>query len=124
MAANKKKTPDFFKDDSFDPIEVATGPSGPGGSDGSQDQVSEGSSHSDVTGTAIKKPGISRAAYKKKAGFYISVELLNRFNRKFYELKLAGAAIENKSALLELALAFALDDLDKGTRSRVLKSIL
>jgi hypothetical protein len=121
MAANKKKTPDFFKDEPFDPIEVATGPGSP---DRSQDQDSEGPSHSHTAGTAIKKPGVSQAVYKKKAGFYISVELLNRFNRKFYELKLGGAAIENKSALLELALMFALDDLDKGTKSRVLKNIL
>ena len=121
MAAKEKKTPDFFKDESFDPIEVATGPSRPGGPDRSQAQDSEGPSHSHAGGTAIKKPGVSQAVHKKKAGFYISVELLNRFNRKFYELKLAGAAIENKSALLELALIFALDDLDKGTKSRVLK---
>jgi hypothetical protein len=124
MAANKKKTPDFFKDESFDPIEVATGPSRPGGPDRSQDQESGGPSHSHAAGTAIKKLVGSQAVHKKKAGFYISVELLNRFDRKFYELKLAGAAIENKSALLELALTFALDDLDKGTRSRVLTNIL
>jgi hypothetical protein len=121
MAANKKKTPDFFKDESFDPIEVATGSGRPGGPDRSQDQDSEGPSRSHAAGAAIKKQAASRAVQKKKAGFYISVELLNRFDRKFYELKLAGAAIENKSALLELALTFALDDLDKGTKSRVLK---
>ena len=124
MAANKKKTPDFFKDESFDPIEVATGPSRPGGHDRSQDLESGGPSHSRAAGTAINKLAGSQAVHKKKAGFYISVELLNRFDRKFYELKLAGAAIENKSALLELALTFALDDLDKGTQSRVLKNIL
>jgi hypothetical protein len=28
MAASKNKTPDFFKDESFDPVEVATGQSG------------------------------------------------------------------------------------------------
>jgi hypothetical protein len=123
MAANKKKTPDFFKDESFDPIEVATGPGRPGGPDRSQVQDSEGPSHSHAAGAAIKKPGVSQAVHKKKAGFYISVELLNRFTHKFYELKLAGAAIENKSALLELALTFALDDLDKGIKSRVLKDI-
>ena len=48
------------------------------------------------------------------------MEIIERFNRKFYELKLAGIAIDNKSTLLELALAFALDDLDKGAKSRVL----
>lgn len=123
MAANKKKTPDFFKDESFDPIEMATGPGRPGAPDRSQDQESEGPSHGPAAAAAEKRPVGSRAVHKKKAGFYISVELLNRFDRKFYELKLAGAAIENKSALLELALMFALDDLDKGTRSRVLKNI-
>ena len=121
MAVSKKETPDFFKDESFDPIEVATGPGRSGGPDGSQDQGSEGPSHGHAAAAAIKKPAASRAVHKKKAGFYISVELLNRFDRKFYELKLAGAAIENKSALLELALTFALDDLDKGAKSRVLK---
>ena len=124
MAANKKKTPDFFKDESFDPIEVATGPCRPGGPDRSQEQESGGPSQRHAAGTAIKKLAESSAVHKKKAGFYISVELLNRFDRKFYELKLAGAAIENKSALLELALAFALDDLDKGTKGRILKNIL
>jgi hypothetical protein len=48
---------------------------------------------------------------------------LDRFSRKFYELKLAGVAIENKSALLEVALSFALDDLDKGPKSRQLQGI-
>ena len=62
-------------------------------------------------------------AVKKKAGFYLSAQILERFNLKFHELKLAGAAIENKSALLELVLSFALDDLDKGGKSAILKSI-
>ena len=60
---------------------------------------------------------------KKKAGFYLSMDIIERFNRKFYELKLAGIAIDNKSTLLELALAFALDDLDKGGKSRVLQRL-
>jgi hypothetical protein len=51
------------------------------------------------------------------------MEIIERFNRKFYELKLAGIAIDNKSTLLELALAFALDDLDKGAKSRVLRRL-
>jgi hypothetical protein len=104
MAASKNKTPDFFKEESFDPVEVATGQGEPGRS-----------------GQNSEKP--ARLPDKKKAGFYISVDLLERFTRKFYELKLAGAAIENKSALLELALSLALDDLDKGTKSQVLKLI-
>jgi hypothetical protein len=43
--------------------------------------------------------------------------VLDRFNTKFYELKLAGVAIENKSGLLEMALEYALDDLVKGEPS-------
>jgi hypothetical protein len=60
---------------------------------------------------------------KKKAGFYLSVDVLQRFTFKFHELKLAGVAIDNKSTLLELALSFALDDMDKGKNSRVLKKL-
>ncbi|MEJ2660766.1 MAG: hypothetical protein P8Z73_08605, partial [Desulfobacteraceae bacterium] len=55
----------------------------------------------------------------KKAGFYLSEELLDRFNRCFHQMKLEGAAIENKSALLEKALEFALNDLEKGRQSRL-----
>ncbi len=60
---------------------------------------------------------------KKKAGFYLSVELLDRFNRKFFELKLAGCPVENKSALVEAALKYALNDLDRGDDSRVLNAL-
>jgi hypothetical protein len=112
MAASKKKTPDFFKDESFDPMEVATGP-------GHIDPNSAKSMHADAGKGVILKTGIEHAVKKKKAGFYISIDLLERFSRKFYELKLAGAAVENKSALLELALRFALDDLDKGPKSQL-----
>ena len=48
---------------------------------------------------------------------------LDRFTRKFHELKLAGVAIENKSALVEMALSFAMDDIDKGEHSRLLKRL-
>jgi len=60
---------------------------------------------------------------KKKAGFYLSIELLDRFTMKFHELKLAGIPIENKSALIEAALTFALDDMDQREKSRVLQSL-
>ncbi len=60
---------------------------------------------------------------KKKAGFYLPVELLDRFNRKFFELKLAGCPVENKSALVEAALKYALNDLDRGDDSRVLNAL-
>ena len=109
MAASKNKTPDFFEDEPFDPVDVATGPGGPARSE----------KPSALHAGRVLDPG----PVKKKVGFYVSVDLLERFTRKFYELKLAGAAIENKSALLELALTFALDDLDTGTKSQVLKLI-
>jgi hypothetical protein len=60
---------------------------------------------------------------KKKAGFYLPVDMLDRFNRKFFELKLAGCPVENKSALVEAVLKYALDDLDRGTDSQVLKTL-
>jgi hypothetical protein len=59
-----------------------------------------------------------------KAGFYLSDDLLGRFNTCFYELKLASAPVENKPALLEETLAFALEDLDRGADSRILRSFL
>ncbi|MCK5205534.1 MAG: hypothetical protein KAR15_16745 [Desulfobacterales bacterium] len=119
MAASKNKTPDFFKDESFDPVEVATGQSGPG----SSGQNSEKPAPLYPGKSVGPKTRTGQTPNKKKAGFYVSVDLLDRFTRKFYELKLAGAAIENKSALLELALSFALDDLDKGAKSRVLQIV-
>jgi hypothetical protein len=99
METHRRETPDFFSDHTIDPVKTATGPG-----KGSQRLAS-------VT------------AQKKKAGFYISESILERFSRKFYELKLAGVGIDNKSTLLELALAFALDDMDRGAQSRILQSI-
>ena len=58
------------------------------------------------------------------AEFYLSDDLLSRFNTRFYELKLASAPVENKPALLEEDLAFALEDLDRGADSRILRSFL
>jgi len=101
MAARSKDTPDLFADTALDPVESATGYEKP-----------PPSSHRSINTTA-----------KKKAGFYLSVDVLQRFTFKFHELKLAGVAIDNKSTLLELALTFALDDLDKGRNSRVLKKL-
>ena len=89
-ASEQNKSPDFFEDHGLDPVTTATG------KDHAPNQTS-----------------------KKKAGFYLSVELLDRFNRRFHQMKLDGIPIENKSALLELALSFALDDLDQGSRGRL-----
>ena len=93
-ASERNKNPDFFEEHGFDPVATATGHTSP----------------------APTTP-------KRKAGFYLSVPLLERFNRHFHQLKLAGAPIENKSALLELALAFALEDLEKGEQSIVLNTL-
>ena len=91
MARDPKNRPDFFEPSPLDPIQSATGGGAP-----------------------------ATAVPKKKAGFYLSVDVLERFERKFYELKLAGAPVGNKSSLLEAALNFALDDLDRDPQSRVL----
>jgi hypothetical protein len=63
-------------------------------------------------------------AMAAKAGFYLSDNLLDRFSTRFYGLKLASVPVENKSALLEAALAFAAEDLDRGADSRILRSFL
>jgi hypothetical protein len=111
MATDRRKTPDFFDEDGLDPVETATGyPQSP-----SEDNPVNSS------GAAVKTGPADETAVKKKAGFYLSVNLLNRFNLKFHELKLAGVAIDNKSTLLEAALGFALDDMDQGQGSQVLK---
>ena len=101
MAASRKDTPDLFADSALDPIESATG-------------------YESAPPPSRRTAG---PAPKKKAGFYLSVDVLQRFTLKYHELKLAGVAIDNKSTLLELALSFALDDMDKGEASRVLQRL-
>ena len=95
MTASEQKTsPDFFEDHALDPLAAATG-----------------------------TKETQRPVIKKKAGFYLSEKLLERFNRRFHQMKLDGAAIENKSALVEIALAFALDDLDQGESSKIVAAL-
>ena len=115
MATDRKKTPDFFDEDGVDPIQIATGSGYPQSSP--EDKPAASSRAASKTGPA------GDVAVKKKAGFYLTASVLNRFNLKFHELKLAGVAIDNKSTLLEAALGFALDDMDKGEGSQVLKKI-
>ena len=91
MAHDPKNPPDFFEPSPLDPIRSATGGAPP-----------------------------APTVPKKKAGFYLSIDVLTRFERKFYELKLSGAPVDNKSSLLEAALNFALDDLERNPQSRVL----
>jgi hypothetical protein len=95
MPTRRSKMPDLFTEALPDPVEAATG-------------------------RRAGRPAAAPAP-KRKAGFYMSQALMHRFNTKFYELKLAGAAVDNKSALLEAALEYALDDLDRGAASHVLK---
>jgi hypothetical protein len=93
-ASDNTTTPDFFDETHVDPVSVATG-------------------------RQVRK----QAVPKRKAGFYFSEALLERFTRKFHQLKLDGVPIDNKSALAEMALHFALDDMDRGDASRLLKRL-
>ena len=91
-ASEQNKSPDFFEDHDLDPLTAAAGRS-----------------------AFSEKP----TPPKKKAGFYLSEPLLERFNRRFHQMKLDGVSIGNKSAMVELSLAFALDDLDRGEQSKL-----
>lgn len=106
MPTRRHQMPDLFDDHPPDPVETAIG----------RRQPAAG-----LRPPGRKAPTMPEA--KRKAGFYLPDELLERFNTRFYELKLAGAAVGNKSALLEAALGYALDDLDRGAESRILKRI-
>ncbi len=92
--ARSKEDPrsDLFEDSPVDPMTTATGP-------------------------AARGP--NRLPPKRKVGFYISTDLLDRFERRFYELKLSGVRIANKSALIEMAIEMALEDMDLGAASRL-----
>ncbi len=93
-ASDNKTIPDFFDETRMDPVSVATG-----------------------------RSASKRVVPKRKAGFYFSEVLLDRFTRRFHQLKLDGVPIKNKSALAEMALHFALDDLDQGDASQLLKRL-
>jgi hypothetical protein len=108
MAHKKQKTPDFFDVDPLDPVRLATGGRRP-----------EKKNSSVEENMLSSNPG----GIKKKAGFYLTAELLERFSRTFYALKLEGLAIDNKSTLVEAALTLALDDIDKGDQS-VIRGLL
>jgi hypothetical protein len=101
MGKRKKPTPDFYETDMLDPVRSATGKK-----------------------ASIEEKKSSSKEEKKKVGFYISTSLWDRFNRKFYELKLEGAISGNKSRLLEAALILALDDMDQGKDSTIWKMLV
>ena len=92
--SEQNKSPRFFEDHVVDPFAAATG-----------------------------NQSKSSSVPKKKAGFYLSKTVLERFNRQFHHMKLAGMPIENKSALLELVISFAMDDLEKGQSSTLLANL-
>ena len=98
-ASDNKTIPDFFDEKRMDPVHVATG--------------------RPASKLAAPKPAVP----KRKAGFYFSEALLDRFTRKFHQLKLDGVPIDNKSVLAEMALHFALDDMDRGEASQLLKRL-
>ena len=92
-ASERNRSPDFFEEHTLDPVMTAT------------------------------RTPATKAIPKKKAGFYLSEALLARFNRRFHEMKLAGLPVDNKSDLLEISLRFALNDLDRGEKSRLMQTI-
>ncbi|MEJ2638800.1 MAG: hypothetical protein P8010_04420 [Desulfosarcinaceae bacterium] len=95
-ASGTNPPPDFFEEHNLDPVTAAARTPGKG----------------------------QRAAVpKKKAGFYLSEDLLTRFDRLFHQLKIDGVPVENKSALLELALEFALADLARADESVLLRRL-
>lgn len=106
MTSSRKKTPDFFDSGLLDPVGLATGRRRV---EGKKSSIEEKKNYSNAGGA------------KKKAGFYLSSDLLERFSRTFYELKLEGLLIDNKSTLVEAALKLALDDIDQGEKSTIRK---
>ena len=103
MAGTQPKDQALFEESPFDPVQAATG--------------------RQPVKTTRGRSGGNAAEEKRKAGYYLPASVLDRFNRKFYELKLQGRSIENKSALLAAALRFILDDIDRGSESRFLKGL-
>ena len=115
MGTKKRETPDFFDEDPFDPVRTAIG-----SVQHFRRKENKNSSAEEVSKVKVNNRD---PVAKKKAGFYLSMDVLDRFTRKFHELKLEGVTIENKSALVEAALNFALDDIDMGEESKVLKKL-
>lgn len=106
MTASETNTPpDFFEEHSLDPVTTAARTTA-------------------ARTTAARTPGRAPAAVpKKKAGFYLSEALLTRFDRQFHQLKIDGVPVENKSALVELALEYALADLAREAGSVLLRKL-
>lgn len=65
--------------------------------------------------------GETKDTDKKKAGFYLSYGLLERFDKTFYTLKIEGLGVENKSVFVEKLISYALDILEQDGFEKVLK---
>lgn len=105
MIIDDGNAPSFEYVSPFDPVSAATGR-----------QKKKKNSSVEESGNSVQKD-------KKKAGFYLSADLLERFDRAFYALKLEGVGVGNKSTLVEKALLFALNDLDKKDKSWIRKML-
>ena len=64
--------------------------------------------------------GETKESDKKKAGFYLSHGLLERFDKTFYTLKIEGR-VDNKSAFVEKLIDYALDVLDHDGLEKIVK---
>lgn len=65
--------------------------------------------------------GETKETDKKKAGFYLSHGLLERFDKTFYTLKIEGQGVDNKSAFVEKLIDYALDVLDRDGLEKIIK---
>jgi hypothetical protein len=110
-ASGTNPPPDFFEEHSLDPVRAAKG------------GAAKGASAKGATAAGKPEKGTVASVPKKKAGFYLSEALLSRFDRQFHQLKIDGVPVENKSALLELALEYALTDLDRAEESVLLRRL-
>lgn len=107
MNADNKNIPDFFEDEQFDPVTTATG----------------GAASAKPVGQVPATQSDRGGWNKKKAGFYLPKDLIERFNRKYHQLNLEGVVVGNKSALLETILEFGLEEMDRGSHSEIQKRL-
>lgn len=65
--------------------------------------------------------GETKDTDKKKAGFYLSHGLLERFDKIFYTLKIEGKEVDNKSVFVENLINYALNVLENEGFEKVIK---
>ncbi len=138
MVANRKETPNFFNDIDIDPdpVKLATG-----GRKKKNISIEEQNKNridekknvrkKDKKNSKLEENKKARKEerknltkeVKKKVGYYLPESLIASIDKNFYKLKLDGKDISNKSDLLEQIVAFGLEDLSKGGKSKILKTI-